>query len=65
MSAQLPPEPQLPTTDEFLALLRSAVTGLLTEQHGFTPVLAMAIVEAGTATVTDLVRAGLRNGGGR
>ncbi|MEU3620411.1 hypothetical protein ABZ725_50350 [Streptomyces sp. NPDC006872] len=49
LSRQPTPEVQLPTADEFLALLRPAVTHLLTEQHGFTPTMATAIVEAGMA----------------
>lgn len=47
LSRQPTTELQLPTADEFLALLRPAVTRLLTEQHGFTPTMAPAILEAG------------------
>ncbi|MGW2291865.1 hypothetical protein [Streptomyces phaeochromogenes] len=47
LSRQPTPELQPPTADELLALLRPAVTRLLTEQHGFTPTMATAILEAG------------------
>lgn len=47
LNRQPTPELQLPTADEFLSLLRPAVTHLLTEEHGFTPTMATAIVEAG------------------
>lgn len=46
LSRQPTPELQLPTADEFLALLRPAVTRLLNEQHQFTPTMATAIAEA-------------------
>lgn len=48
LSRQPAPELQLPTANEFLELLRLAVTRLLTEQHHFTPTMATAIVEAAT-----------------
>ncbi|MHC3475297.1 DUF4365 domain-containing protein [Streptomyces sp. 7R007] len=45
LSGQPTAELQLPEAAEFRALLRPAVTRLLTEQHGFTQVMATAIVE--------------------